>query len=197
MFNPFFTTRKAGEGTGLGLSLVDGIVREYGGGIDVETAVGKGTRFAVYLPLTDVLPARASPDSETLPRGEGQTVLLVDDEETLVTLGEEVLAALGYEPIGFQSSVAAWHALQQEPDRFDLMVTDHTMPDMTGLELVERVRTVRADLPVILCSGFSTPALEEAARELGVIAVLRKPLREADLAMALERAVRTDAGFQR
>jgi PAS domain S-box-containing protein len=187
MFNPFFTTRKAGEGTGLGLSLVDGIVREYGGAIDVETAVGKGTRFLVYLPLTDAVPARASPGSETLPHGEGQVVLLVDDEETLVTLGEEVLAGLGYEPVGFQSSVAAWQALQQEPERFDVVVTDQTMPDMTGLGLVARIRTLRPDLPVILCSGFSTPALEEAAREAGVLAVLRKPLRQAELAVALER----------
>ncbi|ALL70312.1 PAS domain S-box (plasmid) [Paraburkholderia caribensis MBA4] len=188
MFNPFFTTRKAGEGTGLGLSLVDGIVREHGGAIDVGTEVGVGTRFFVYLPLTDALPAGASPGSEALPHGEGQVVLLVDDEETLVTLGEEVLAELGYEPVGFHSAVSAWQAFQQEPERFDVVVTDQTMPDMTGLELVEQIRTLRPDLPVILCSGFSTAPLEEATHELGMLAVLHKPLRQADLANALERA---------
>jgi CheY-like chemotaxis protein len=187
MFNPFFTTRKAGEGTGLGLSLVDGIVREYGGAIDVRTEVGKGTCFLVYLPLTDALPASASPGGEPLPRGKGQVVMLVDDEETLVTLGEEVLAELDYEPVGFQSAVAAWQAFREEPERFDVVVSDQTMPDMTGLELVQRIRTLRPDLPVILCSGFSTVALEEAAREAGVLSVLHKPLSQADLARELER----------
>jgi PAS domain S-box-containing protein len=188
MFNPFFTTRKAGEGTGLGLSLVDGIVRQYGGAIDVGTVLGKGTRFLVYLPVTDAVSQSVLPGGESLPHGNGQVVLLVDDEETLVTLGEEVLAVLDYEPVGFQSAVAAWQAFQEEPERFDVVVSDHTMPDMTGLELVQRIRTLRPDLPVILCSGFSTAALEEAAHEAGVLAVLHKPLSQADLARALERA---------
>ncbi|MEX3982508.1 ATP-binding protein [Paraburkholderia sp. EG287A] len=188
MFNPFFTTRKAGEGTGLGLSLVDGIVREYGGAIDVESAVGSGTRFLVYLPLTDATPLVASPAGGALPRGSGQVVMLVDDEETLVTLGEEVLAELGYEPVGFQSAAEAWQAFQQDPERFDIVVSDQTMPDMTGVELVQLIRTLRPDLPVILCSGFSTVALEEAARKAGVPGVLRKPLSQAELAVALERA---------
>ncbi|WP_429551062.1 ATP-binding protein [Paraburkholderia sp. MM5477-R1] len=188
IFNPFFTTRRAGEGTGLGLSLVDGIVREYGGGIDVQTAPGEGTRFDVYLPVTDAPPAPHEHGRESLPHGDGQVVLLVDDEDTLVTLGEEVLAELGYEPVGFRSSIAAWEALVTGPNRFDAVITDQTMPELTGLALAARIRTLRPGLPVILCSGFSNTTLERDAREEGVLTVLRKPLRQADIAEALARA---------
>ncbi|QUN32601.1 PAS domain S-box protein (plasmid) [Cupriavidus sp. KK10] len=191
MFNPFFTTRRAGEGTGLGLSLVDGIVREYGGGIDVHTVQGSGSRFDVYLPLTEARPSPESADCEDVPRGNGQVVLLVDDEEALVALEEEVLADLGYEPVGFRSSVAAWQALEVEPDRFDAIITDQTMPDLTGLALAARVAELRPDLPVILCSGFSNPALERDARGAGVRFVLRKPLRQAELAKALAAVFQT------
>lgn len=190
MFNPFFTTRRAGEGTGLGLSLVDGIVREYGGGIDVHSVPGAGSRFDVYLPLTGARMPAGPADGDALPRGDGQVVLLVDDEDALVTLGEEVLAELGYEPVGFRSSLAAWHALEADPERFDAVVTDQTMADLTGLGLAARVARLRPGLPVILCSGFSTPALERDALDAGVRAVLRKPLRQADLAKALASVLR-------
>ncbi|WP_175148308.1 PAS domain-containing sensor histidine kinase [Paraburkholderia ultramafica] len=189
IFNPFFTTRRAGEGTGLGLSLVDGIVREHGGAIDVHSVPGHGARFDVYLPVTDARPSVERAGAAIIQRGHGQVVLLVDDEDALVRLGEDVLAELGYEPVGFSSGDAAWEALNLNPEHFDAVVTDQTMPNMTGLELAERIAGRRPELPVILCSGFSTPELEQQARAVGVRIVLRKPLRAADLASALVSAL--------
>ncbi|MGU7770534.1 ATP-binding protein [Burkholderia sp. MR1-5-21] len=188
IFNPFFTTRKAGEGTGLGLALVEGIVREYSGGVDVRSVVGEGTRFDVYLPVIDAVAVSADQRGADLPHGDGQTVLLVDDEEALVTLGEEILAELGYEPVGFVSSEAAWQAFDADPERFDAVVTDQTMPNLLGIELASRIHAVRPDIPIILSSGYSSAALERDAKETGVSDVLRKPLRQADLAWALSRA---------
>ncbi|MDR6498603.1 CheY-like chemotaxis protein [Burkholderia ambifaria] len=158
IFNPFFTTRAAGEGTDLGLSLVDGIVPEHGGAVDVHSIPGEGARFDVYLPAADVRPARQA-ETIQVPRGGGQVVLLIDDEDALVRLGEDLLADLGFEPVGFSSSEAAWAALDADPARFDVVVTNRTMPDLTGLQLAARIAQRRNDLPVILCSGFSTPAL--------------------------------------
>ncbi|MGP8487678.1 ATP-binding protein [Paraburkholderia fungorum] len=189
IFNPFFTTRRAGEGTGLGLSLVDGIVREHGGAIDVHSVPGQGARFDVYLPVTGARPSAGRAGTATVPRGNGQVILLVDDESALVRLGEEVLAELGYEPVGFSSSEAAWRALDADPYRFDAVVTDQTMPELTGLDLAARISGRRGDLPIILYSGFSTPTLELEASAVGVRAVLRKPLRAADLAKALASAL--------
>jgi PAS domain S-box-containing protein len=187
IFNPFFTTRRTGEGTGLGLSLVDGIVREYGGGIDVQSVVGQGTRFDIYLPVTEAPPPAADGIPEDLPRGDGQIVLIVDDEDALVTLAEEVLADLGYEPVGFRSSAAALQAFKEDPNRFDVVVTDQTMPELTGLALAGEIRAIRGTLPVILCSGYGNPALEDEARRAGAAALLRKPLRSGELALALHR----------
>ena len=189
IFNPFFTTRRTGEGTGLGLSLVDGIVRECGGGIDVRSVVGEGTRFEVYLPATEAPPPAAEAVPASLPRGDGQIVLIVDDEPALVALAEEVLAELGYEPVGYGSSTEALASFETSPDRFDAVITDQTMPDLTGLELASRIRTIRPALPVILCSGYSNPTLEREASEVGATALLHKPLRADDLALALHRAL--------
>ncbi len=189
IFNPFFTTRRAGEGTGLGLALVDGIVREYGGGVDVRSAVGAGTTFDVYLPVTEIAPEASADDSTALPRGAGQVVLLVDDEKALVELGEETLAELGYEPVGFASSVEAWNEFAASPERFDVVITDQTMPDLTGIELAARIRAVRPAVPIVLCSGYSTAALEQEAKAAGIAEVLRKPLRQAAIAHALKAAL--------
>ncbi|CAJ0860430.1 Sensor histidine kinase RcsC [Ralstonia sp. LMG 32965] len=189
MFNPFFTTRRAGEGTGLGLSLVDGIVGEHGGAVHVVSKLRHGSRFDIYLPVTDARPVPSQGSVASLAHGSGQVILLVDDEEALLRLGEEVLAELGYEPVGLSSSNAAWEALQAAPERFDAVISDHTMPGLTGLELAARIAGTHPRLPVILCSGFSTPALEREAAAIGVKAVLRKPVRTADLATALAQAL--------
>jgi signal transduction histidine kinase/ActR/RegA family two-component response regulator len=190
MFDPFFTTKRVGEGTGLGLALVHGTVAEFGGVIDVTTQVGVGTTFTIWLPAaaseTRKILAEA-PDE--LPLGNGETVMVVDDERQLVALAEETLAGLGYEPVGFDSSLAALHAFRADPERFDLVLTDETMPDLTGTELAREIRQVRLDIPIILMSGYSSPLLSDRAHAAEVIDVLRKPLVRRDIAVPVSRAL--------
>ena len=128
VFEPFFTTKEIGKGTGLGLSLVYGIVTDSGGGIDVASAVGRGTTFAIYLPRVDTAVEVADEDQGPVPRGNGERVLVVDDEEPLVAVTSEVLQRLGYEPVGFSDSRAALAAFESAPDRFDAAITDEVMP---------------------------------------------------------------------
>jgi PAS domain S-box-containing protein len=189
MFDPFFTTKDVGEGTGLGLSLVDGIVTDLGGAIDVTTIVGVGTRFEIWLPVVGETAIPAVEGSETLPQGSGETVMIVDDERSLVALAEEIIANLGYEPVGFDSSSAALEAFRAAPDRFDLVLTDESMPDMLGTELAEAIRRLRPDIPIILMTGYGGTQLANRAAEVGLSEVLRKPLHRRDLADSLARVL--------
>ncbi len=188
IFDPFFTTRRVEGGTGLGLSLVHGIVSDLGGAIDIATKEGSGTRFTVWLPVAGEVLRDAERAEAALPRGAGQTVMIVDDEPQLVALTEEMLAELGYEPVGFGSSDAARAAFAASPERFDLVLTDEAMPGRTGTELAADFRRRRPDLPIILVSGHGGSALARQATEIGVNEVLRKPLRQRELAEAVARA---------
>jgi PAS domain S-box-containing protein len=153
IFDPFFTTRGVGKGTGLGLSLVHGIVTDLGGAIDVKSAIGEGTRFEIWLPVTTEVGKPAVEAVRELPRGRGETVMIVDDEPTLVALAEEMLAGLGYEPVGFESSHVALQVFRAKPERFDLVLTDEAMPELVGTELAREIRLLRPDVPIILMSG--------------------------------------------
>jgi signal transduction histidine kinase len=190
MFDPFFTTKGVGDGTGLGLSLVHGIVADFGGAIDVATQPGAGTTFTVWLPAAGETPRPLAESAGDLPHGNGETVMIVDDERALVALAEETLAALGYEPAGFDSSVAALEAFRAEPGRYDLVLTDETMPDLNGVELAREMRRVRPELPIVLMSGYSGAQLTERARAVGVAELLHKPLVRRDIAEALARVLR-------
>ena len=192
IFDPFFTTKGVGVGTGLGLSLVHGIVTDLGGGIDVESEPGEGAAFTVYLPCCDAVAAPARSE-QAIARGAGETILLVDDEEALVRLGEEMLAGLGYEPVGFTSSAAALEAFRAKPQRFQAVLSDETMPEMTGCELAKAICAVRPDIPIVLMSGFVSPALMARARELAIVEVLSKPLVERDIARGLDAALKREA----
>src|SRR5467141_2869246 len=192
MFDPFFTTTGGGDGTGLGLSLVHGIVADFGGAIDVATRAGVGTSFTIWLPISGETPRLLAEPVGELPQGNGETVMIVDDQRSLVALAEETLAALGYEPVVFDSSVAALQAFRADPQRFDLVLTDETMPDMNGVELVREVRRVRPELAIVLMSGYSGAQLTARARAAGAAEVLRKPLVRRDIAEALGRALRTN-----
>ena len=191
MFDPFFTTRGTAEGTGLGLSLVHGIVADLGGAIDVRTTVGRGTTFTIWLPIAGEVTVPAAGVAMELPHGHGQTVMIVDDEKPLVALAEEILAELGYEPVGFNSSPAALRQIREAPQRFDLVLTDETMPELTGTDFARQIRLLRADLPVVLMSGYSSPQLLERARAIGIREVLRKPLQSRDIAECFGRVLRS------
>jgi PAS domain S-box-containing protein len=189
IFDPFFTTKEVGTGTGLGLSLVHGIVAEVGGAIDVASVPGKGSTFTVYLPRSG--DAEDSPETEevALPRGEGQRVLVVDDEELLVKLATRTLEDLGYAAVGFTSSAAALAAFRADPQRFDALITDERMPGMSGSALIREVRGIRDGMPIVLMSGFVGGAVASRAREAGAEEVLKKPLSARDLAASLARVL--------
>jgi PAS domain S-box-containing protein len=187
IFDPFFTTKDVGAGTGLGLSLVHGIVTDLGGAIDVKTGTGNGTSFAIWLPIAAEEGKPAVETVRELPRGHGETVMIVDDEPMLVALAEEMLAEIGYEPVGFDSSRAALQAFRAEPQRFDLVLTDEAMPDLVGIELAREMRRIRSDVPIILMSGHGGVPLANRAADIGLNEVLHKPLQRGDLAESFAR----------
>ena len=193
IFDPFFTTKEVGVGTGLGLSLVHGIVMGLGGAIDVATTVGKGSVFTVYLPRAgDVATNVGEPKRRAQPatrRGERQRVLVVDDEESLVRLATQTLTELGYTPVGFTASATAVEAFLADPQRFDAVITDESMPGTSGSELIRKMRAIRPELPIVLVSGYLNAAVVQRAREAGADEVLKKPLSARDLATSLARVL--------
>jgi signal transduction histidine kinase/ActR/RegA family two-component response regulator len=189
IFDPFFTTKEVGTGTGLGLSLVHGIVTELDGGIDVMSKVDAGSTFTVYLPRRGDAEEIRGEEEQALPRGDGERVLVIDDEELLVQLATRTLEELGYEPIGFTSSAAALAAFRADPERFDALITDERMPGVSGSALIREVRGIRGRLPIVMMSGYVGGGLAERAREAGADEVLKKPLSAHDVATGLARVL--------
>lgn len=190
IFEPFFTTKPAGQGTGLGLSTAHGIVAAHGGAVDVRSKVGEGTTFEVYFPRIE----RAAEDvdeGETadvpIRYGSGETILVVDDDTPLMQLAEEMLAALGYEPVGFDRTPAALSAFRTDPERFDLVLTDEVMPDMTGIELSGQLHRIRPELPVVLMTGYGRSPRSRQLTAAGISEVIKKPLLSAAVAQCLAR----------
>jgi PAS domain S-box-containing protein len=188
IFEPFFTTKGPGEGTGLGLSVVHGIIASHGGVITVASTQGQGTTFVVCLPQSEQRAAPMARPEEPVPRGH-ECLLLVDDEEALVRLGQAQLAQLGYEVVACISSVKALEVFQAAPQRFDLVITDQTMPQMTGEALTRALRHLRPDLPIILCTGFSDSMTAEKAQALGIDAFCTKPLFIHDLGRTIRQVL--------
>jgi signal transduction histidine kinase/ActR/RegA family two-component response regulator len=184
IFDPFFTTKPVGQGTGLGLSLVHGIVLDHGAALEVASRSGAGTTFSVYLPLAQAEPL-AEPAPEPAPTGGGETIMVVDDEESLVRLAEEVLASLGYEPVGCVGAAQALKTFRAQPDRFDAVLSDAIMPDMPGTDLLRELKRLRPEVVTVLVSGYGGPDLQAQAEVAGVNAVLAKPLRASELAQCL------------
>jgi signal transduction histidine kinase/ActR/RegA family two-component response regulator len=189
IFEPFFTTKAAGGGSGLGLAVAHGIVKEHDGTITVQSQVGKGTTVSVYLPALAAAPAFVDDALAGVPLGHGEHVLFVDDEGALCHAAKHILTRLGYQPHVFQDSEAAWQAFQAEPGTFDVLLTDLTMPQRTGMELAEDVLRLRPDLPVILASGYSVTLTSGMLEERGIRELLYKPLEYGELAATLARVL--------
>jgi PAS domain S-box-containing protein len=177
IFDPFFTTKKHGEGTGLGLAVVHGIVKSLGGEIKVDSRLDQGTSFQVWLPmLSDSLPENFPEEEDTTIIGGSGRILLVDDEEALVEMAKDMLEGLGYEVTATKGSVDALEIFRSNPDRFDLVITDQTMPEMTGMALAQEIMKIRPDTPIILCTGFSSTVDAEKARKVGIREFVFKPI---------------------
>jgi PAS domain S-box-containing protein len=189
MFDPFFTTKGVGAGTGLGLSLVHGIVADLGGAIDVASVLEEGTTFTIWLPVIGTAPPPEPESAREIPHGNGEVIMVVDDESALVELAEETLAQLGYEPVGFQSSNDALQAFAKDPRRFDLVLSDEMMPELSGTALALEIHKIRGDVPIVIMSGYVDSGVAALASSVGVCEVLRKPLKSRDIAEALARVL--------
>ncbi len=190
LFEPFFTTKPVGAGTGLGLAVVHGIVRSHEGTISVYSRVGEGTTFQVYFPVSGMLPDSRPPTDGHIPRGNGETILFVDDEAAIVKLASAVLEQIGYRPLSFTSPVDALAAFEGRPDQFAAVITDLTMPSMTGTELTKQIHQIRPEIPVVLTSGYSGAIDEARAARSGFVEILGKPFAMRVLAETLYRVLR-------
>jgi signal transduction histidine kinase/CheY-like chemotaxis protein len=186
IFEPFFTTKAVGEGTGLGLAVVHGIVANHSGAITVHSAPGQGTTFTIYLPCADDAPAaRRTPESA--PVSGHECILFVDDEDALARWGQLTLESLGYHVVACTSGSEALEAFRATPQKFDLLISDQTMPGMTGDALARELRKIRPDLPVILCAGTNPMPTQHKAEDLGIRAYLLKPVMQQDLCRAIRQ----------
>jgi PAS domain S-box-containing protein len=186
IFEPYYTTKKINEGTGLGLAVVLGIVKSHNGLMQVESTHGRGSRFVVFFPLAKGMPLEKAHITQGLPEGNGEKILVVDDEEFFVDVLREHLEAMGYDVTAGHSSRKILEIFREEPFGFDLLITDQAMPEMTGFQLVSEVRELNRDIPVVLCTGYSEAASEETIREYGINRLLMKPVTRSDLAAAVK-----------
>jgi CheY-like chemotaxis protein len=188
MFEPFFTTRLAG--TGLGLATVREIVRDHDGAISVQSKPGHGSRFEIWLPATAAA-SIAADGPQTLPLGRGETVLIVESEPERLLRDEEELAALGYEPVGFERPADALAACRSEPGRFDVILVSHGLQPQDGLDLARAFHDIAPRQPVLLAAASTIDVSVDALAEAGISEVLRWPLASAELAAALARCLRS------
>jgi PAS domain S-box-containing protein len=192
IFDPFYTTKKVGEGTGMGLSVVHGIVKSHGGSIVVESTPGKGSVFSVFLPAIEAEETNQADQAQLIITG-SERILFVDDEDFLVDIGKRMLERLGYRVTAKTSSVEAYELFRQSPDEFDLVITDMTMPDMTGDLLARKLIALRPDIPIIVCTGYSERINSDIAKEIGIRALAMKPVVMKDIAQMIERILSKEA----
>ena len=189
IFDPYFTTKKKGEGTGLGLSVVHGIVKSHGGAIKVKSEPDKGTTFEVLFPVinNEKIPGSKMKD-EPIAKGH-ERILFVDDEPTLADMGKQMLERLGYNVDSQTSSAAALKLFQKKADQFDLIITDMTMPQLTGARLAQMMLKIRPNIPIVLCTGYSDSITEEKAKQIGIAEFVYKPLLLHDLAEVTRKSL--------
>jgi CheY-like chemotaxis protein len=189
IFEPYFTTKEVGKGSGMGLALVHGIVQDCGGFIKVESKPGSGTEFHVYFPAIDEkLMAVEEEEEAPLPRG-NERILVVDDEESILAVHQAYLHNLGYKVTTHCSSEKAFEDFQASPHSFDLVITDQTMPNLTGSELARKFLEIRPEIPVILCTGFSTVMSEEKAEKIGIKRFIMKPVSKENMATTVREVL--------
>ncbi len=188
VFEPFFTTKAKRRGRGLGLATAHRIVTSLGGAITVESQKGKGSVFYVYLPCVQSAPTSEETTDQLFPQGKGR-ILFVDDEEAVALVGKRMLEYLGYEAVAQTSSLKALVEFRQAPQSFDAVVTDQTMPELTGEGLARELFKLRPDLPILVCTGFSTTLTPQRAKEVGFCAYLTKPFSIQELGEALKQAL--------
>jgi signal transduction histidine kinase/CheY-like chemotaxis protein len=191
IFDPFFTTKPTGEGTGLGLSVVHGIVKSHDGNIRVYSKPGQGSSFNIFIPKIESDSADEVKHAESIQGGK-ESILVVDDEDLLIEMSKQRLERLGYTIVGSTSSVEALEAFRDEPNKFDLVVTDYTMPHMTGLELARELLRIRPDLSIIMCSGLNEPVPTEKIREAGIQEFFVKPIGKNEFAQIIRRVLDRD-----
>ena len=189
IFDPYFTTKDQGKGTGLGLSIVHGIVQEHHGDIKFNTEIGTGTTFIVYIPLMNKTDTNETIEDPAAHPAGNERILLVDDEESVAKLGKLMLNRLGYDVTIKNSSLDALQTLKRNPDSFDLVITDMTMPNMTGDKLAKEIMEFRPDLPIIICTGFSERINQEKAETFGIKGFLMKPVVKSDLAQMVRKVL--------
>jgi signal transduction histidine kinase/CheY-like chemotaxis protein len=188
IFEPYFTTKGQGEGTGIGLAAVHGIVETYRGKAFVESILGKGTTFFIYLPIWEESKFELPSNSKEIPIGQ-ERILFVDDEPAITKLTGRILDQLGYSVTTSTSSVEALELFRSKPDAYDLVISDVTMPKMTGDQLTKKLIEIRPDIPVILCTGYSKKFSKESASEIGMKAFINKPIIQADLAKTVRNVL--------
>jgi CheY-like chemotaxis protein len=178
VFEPFFTTKDVGKGTGMGLSMVHGIMHHIGGHILVESIYGEGAKFRLLFPVVRVRPSESATfgeNSNVDVNGNGQTIVVVDDEEVISLFMKELLSGHGYQVVRFADSLAALEYFKQHQQEVDLVITDQTMPNMTGIEMAQAMLDLREELPIILSTGYSALVDEESSKSEGIRAFLQKP----------------------
>ncbi|MDD2467630.1 MAG: PAS domain S-box protein [Desulfobulbus sp.] len=182
IFEPYFTTKKVNEGTGLGMAVTLGIIKGHKGMIEIETASGQGTSFDIFLPLTQIDTGKRINEEINLPLGQGERVLIVDDEAFFLEVVKESLNLLGYKVTASQSSLKTLEIFKAAPSSYDLLITDQSMPEMTGAQLSQEVRRMNPSIPIILCTGYSETVTEQSANYYGITSFLMKPVNVHDLA---------------
>ena len=188
IFDPYFTTKRTGKGSGMGLAVVHGITKSHGGMITVESKVGEGATFHIFFPRIDREVAFKTEDPEHFLMG-NERVLFVDDEQAIAETGKQVLEALGYKVAAKTSGIEALEAFRAHPDKFDLVITDQTMPNITGEALARELMRIRPDIPIILCTGYSEVITEEKAKAMGIQEFVIKPTVTRDMAKTIRRVL--------
>ena len=188
IFDPYFTTKEMGKGSGLGLSVVHGIVNNHNGAITVDSEPGKGATFTILFPVVSEKPVMEIKTPDEAPRG-NETILFVDDEEAITDMIGQILDRLGYKVETETSPATALELFQSKPYNFDLVITDMTMPQMTGVKLSEKLKDIRPDIPVVICTGHSSLIDEEKAKEMGIDGYVMKPIVKREVAIAIRKVL--------